>query len=361
MPKSDFPPRPVVVLGAGAWGTALAIAASRHAPTCLWARDPALTEQMSQQRENTRYLPGITLPEHLLLTSNLDEALAFASVKVTGANTAPPGLLVLGVPLAGLRHLCAALGEKLSRQLAAQLSPKPQLLAGIVWTCKGLEAETGKLPSEVAHESLHAVSDIPTGVLSGPSFAREVAQGLPVALTIASQDPSLRRATISALHGGPMRVYANQDVIGVEVGGALKNVMAIACGISEGLGLGTNARAALITRGLAEMTRFGEALGAQSATFSGLTGLGDLVLTATGDLSRNRQVGIEIGRGKSLNEVLATGLTAEGARCAQAVLQRANALGVELPITRAVCQVLFEGVTPLDAVTRLLSRVATSE
>jgi glycerol-3-phosphate dehydrogenase (NAD(P)+) len=177
-------------------------------------------------------------------------------------------------------------------------------------------------------------------VLSGPSFAREVAQGLPVALTIASQDTALRRATIAALHGGAMRVYANQDVIGVEVGGALKNVMAIACGIGEGLGLGTNARAALITRGLAEMTRFGEALGAHSATFSGLTGLGDLVLTATGDLSRNRQVGLEIGRGKSLNEVLATGLTAEGARCAQAVLKRASqssALNYQLPMRCARC------------------------
>lgn len=361
MLKAEQPPRPVVVLGAGAWGTALAIAASRHAPTCLWARDAALAERMSEKHENTRYLPGINLPDNIVCTSSLDQALAFASAKVTGTGISPPGLLILGVPLAGLRNLCSELGEKLSRQLVSQLSPKPQILAGIVWTCKGLEAESGKLPSEVAHESLHAVPDIPTGVLSGPSFAREVAQGLPVALTIASHDPNLRRATISALHGGSMRVYANQDVIGVEVGGALKNVMAIACGIGEGLGLGTNARAALITRGLAEMTRFGEALGAQSATFSGLTGLGDLVLTATGDLSRNRQVGIEIGRGKSLNEVLATGLTAEGARCAQAVQSRAAALGVELPITHAVCQVLFDGVAPLDAVTRLLSRVATSE
>lgn len=361
MQKPDSAPRRVAVLGAGAWGTALAIAASRHAPTCLWARDAALAELTSRQRENTRYLPGITLPESLLITSDLDQALAFATTKVSGAGTGAPGLLILGVPLAGLRHLCTELGSRLSRQLAAQLSPKPQILAGIVWTCKGLEAQSGQLPSEVAHEALQAVPEIPTGVLSGPSFAREVAQGLPVALTIASQDPGLRRATITALHGGSMRVYANQDVIGVEVGGALKNVMAIACGIGEGLGLGTNARAALITRGLAEMTRFGEALGAQSATFAGLTGLGDLVLTATGELSRNRQVGIEIGRGKSLNEVLATGLTAEGARCAQAVLKRANALGVELPITHAVCQVLFDGVAPLDAVTRLLARVATSE
>jgi len=323
----------------------------------LWARDPALADQLALRRVNHRYLPGVTLPDNLLFTSSLEQALTHTTAKATGAS----GLLILSVPLAGLRTLCEELGEKLSRQLTAQLKPKPQTLSGIVWTCKGLEAETGKLPSEIALEALSAVPDIPTGVLSGPSFAHEVGQGLPVALTIASQDAALRRATIAALHGGAMRVYANQDVIGVEVGGALKNVMAIACGISEGLGLGTNARAALITRGLAEMTRFGEALGAQTATFSGLTGLGDLVLTATGDLSRNRQVGLEIGRGKSLSEVLATGLTAEGARCAQAVLKRATQLGVELPITHAVCEVLFEGVAPFEAVTRLLSRVATTE
>ena len=346
MHNAEQAPRPVAVLGAGAWGTALACAASRHAPTMLWARHPAFAEQLTARRENTRYLPGIALPDSLLFTSNLDHALAHTSARTPEA----AGLLILSVPLAGLRVLCTQLGEKLS-----------QPLTGIVWTCKGLEAETGMLPSEIAREALSAVPNIPTGVLSGPSFAREVAQGLPVALTIASHDAALRRATIAALHGGAMRVYANQDVIGVEVGGALKNVMAIACGIGEGLGLGTNARAALITRGLAEMTRFGEALGAHSATFSGLTGLGDLVLTATGDLSRNRQVGLEIGRGKSLNEVLATGLTAEGARCAQAVLKRASELGVELPITHAVCEVLFEGVAPFEAVTRLLSRVATTE
>ena len=355
----EHAPRPVAVLGAGAWGTALASAASQHGPTMLWARNPRLAEQLSATRENTRYLPGIALPDGLLFTANLDQALSHAQSK--GADA--PGLLILGVPLAGLRALCLELSKKLCqpRHPTAQIAPQRQTLAGIVWTCKGLEAETSKLPSEIALEALSAIADIPTGVLSGPSFAREVAQGLPVALTIASRDAALRRATIAALHGGPMRVYANQDVIGVEVGGALKNVMAIACGIGEGLGLGTNARAALITRGLAEMTRFGEALGAQSATFSGLTGLGDLVLTATGDLSRNRQVGIAIGRGQSLKDVLATGLTAEGARCAQAVLKRATQLGVELPITHAVCEVLFEGVAPFEAVSRLLSRVATTE
>jgi len=356
MQKTEHPPRPVAVLGAGAWGTALASAASQHGPTMLWARSPALAEQLSTKRENTQYLTGIKLPDGLLFTANLDEALVHAQSNGSVA----PGLLLLGVPLAGLRALCLALSERLS-PLAAQTASQRQTLAGIVWTCKGLEAETSKLPSEIALEALSAIADIPTGVLSGPSFAREVAQGLPVALTIASRDAALRRATIAALHGGSMRVYANQDVIGVEVGGALKNVMAIACGIGEGLGLGTNARAALITRGLAEMTRFGEALGAQSATFSGLTGLGDLVLTATGDLSRNRQVGIAIGRGQSLKEVLATGQTAEGARCAQAVLRRATQLGVELPITHAVCEVLFEGVAPFEAVSRLLSRVATTE
>ncbi len=355
--KSDHPLRPVAVLGAGAWGTALACAASRLAPTILWARNASLADQLNKSRENAQYLPGITLPAQLLLTANLDEALAHAQAKGTGT----AGLLILGVPLAGLRALCTELGEKLSQQLSTQSSSSPQPLVGIVWTCKGLEAESGKLPSEIAHEALSAVPNIPTGVLSGPSFAREVAQGLPVALTIASHDAALRRATISALHGGSMRVYANQDVIGVEVGGALKNIMAIASGIGEGLGLGTNARAALITRGLTEMTRFGEALGAQSATFSGLTGLGDLILTATGDLSRNRQVGIAIGQGQSLSEILATGLTAEGARCAQAVLQRATQLGVELPITHAVCEVLYQGVAPFEAVSRLLSRVAKTE
>lgn len=360
MPKTTPPSRPVAVLGAGAWGTALAIVASRRGPTLLWARQAAQAEQLSALRQNTRHLPDIDLPSPLLFTSSLDEALAFV-VPAEPSSPTPPGLLILGVPLAGLRDLCAALALKLSRAAQIEQGYSPQMPLGIVWTCKGLEASSGMLPSEVAREALLALPNIPTGVLSGPSFAREVAQGLPVALTIASQDVGLRRATIAALHGGSVRVYASQDVMGVEVGGALKNIMAIACGIGDGLGLGANARAALITRGLAEMTRFGDALGAQSATFSGLTGLGDLVLTATGELSRNRQVGLAIGQGKTLAEVLTGGLTAEGARCAQAVLKRAATLGVELPITQAVCQVLFDGVAPLDAVTRLLARVATTE
>ena len=313
----------------------------------LWARDTKLAHLINTQHLNARYLPAITLPDSLACTADLSQALAHAQ------RGAAPGLLILGVPLAGLRALC--------EQLAEQLAPLTPRLAGIVYTCKGLEADTGQLPSEVAFSALSAIRHIPTGVVSGPSFALEVARGLPVALTVASQSAALREATIQALHGGNIRVYTSHDVLGVEVGGALKNIMAIACGVGDGLGLGTNARAALITRGLAEMTRFGEALGAQAATFAGLTGLGDLVLTATGELSRNRQLGLAIGQGQALDALLASGLTAEGARCARAVRERARKLNVKMPITDAVCDVLFENVKPLDAVTRLLSRVATTE
>ena len=341
------PPR-VCVLGAGAWGTALALSAAARGPVCLWARSAEMANEMSARRENARYLPGIALPDSLYVTHHLPEALAHASQGDS------PGLIVLGVPLAGLRH---AFGL-----VAAELLGKSANLAGLIWTCKGLDAESGQLPHEIAQQAWRESNmDLPCGVLSGPSFAREVAEGLPVALTVASFNTLLRQTTIQAFHGGSIRVYASQDLVGVEVGGAMKNVMAIACGISDGLGLGTNARAALITRGLAEMTRFGVALGAQPATFAGLTGLGDLVLTATGDLSRNRLVGLRIGKGESLEQILAQGITAEGARCARAVLHRARHLGIELPITEAVCQVLFEGVSPRTAVTRLLAREARTE
>ena len=347
MPASLKSAHPVAVLGAGAWGSALANAASANAPTLLWGRDPALVASMRTAGVNARYLPGIPLARSLRFTDSIEEALAHVT-------TGPaPGLIILGVPTAGLRAICTEISDRLATQ-ASQLT-------GIIWTCKGMEAPTGLLPHEIVQESLSPLMHARTGVLSGPSFALEVARGLPVALTVASLSQDLRQATIDALHGGAVRVYASPDVVGVEVGGALKNIMAIACGIADGLQLGTNARAALITRGLAEMTRFGEALGAQVGTFAGLTGLGDLVLTATGDLSRNRLVGLEIGRGRSLADILAGGLTAEGARCAGAVLQRARSLGVDLPITEAVCGVLFSGVAPRKAVTHLLARVAKSE
>lgn len=347
MPSTPRIDQRIAVLGAGAWGNALAIAASANASTMMWARNPELISEIQQTGLNSRYLPGIKLPKALICTADLDQAIDHA------ASGAAPGLLILGVPLAGLRQIC--------HDIAKALKKSGRKVAGIIWTCKGLEAETGKLPSEIAREALVEIPELPVGVLSGPSFALEVAQNKPVALTIASTDSVLREACIRALHGGTIRVYASTDVIGVEVGGALKNVIAIACGISDGLGLGTNARAALITRGLAEIARFGEALGAQASTFSGLTGLGDLVLTATGDLSRNRQVGLAIGQGQSLAEILAQGLTAEGARCAKAVLQRANDLGIDLPITRAVCDVLYHQVAPRLAVSKLLARDATTE
>ncbi|GAB1834336.1 NAD(P)H-dependent glycerol-3-phosphate dehydrogenase [Achromobacter xylosoxidans] len=334
----------VAVLGAGSWGTALAAAASRRQPTVLWARDPAQATDMAARHENARYLPGIALPQTLTLSSDLDATLR--SLKQDGA----AGLIILGVPVAGLAATCAELAHRLPA-LGLQDTP-------IVWTCKGFEADTARLPHEIVREALPGAIG---GALSGPSFAREVAQGLPVALTVASDNAALRAATTQALHGAALRVYANADLVGVEVGGALKNVIAVACGIGDGLALGTNARAALITRGLAEMTRFGVALGAQPETFAGLTGLGDLVLTATGELSRNRRVGLEIGAGRKLADILASGVTAEGVRCARAALERARAIGVELPITEAVCAVLFEGVAPMTAVSALLARNARDE
>ncbi|SAI50617.1 glycerol-3-phosphate dehydrogenase [NAD(P)+] [Bordetella ansorpii] len=337
----------VAVLGAGSWGTALAAAAARRHPTLLWARDAARVGTMARDHENARYLPGVALPPALRFSADIDDALAFLHAGPE------PGLIILGVPVAGLDALCRDLAQRLPRH---GLEDAP-----LVWTCKGFEEDTGRLPHEIAQHALAGLPGWRGGVLSGPSFAREVAQGLPVALTAASTLPDVSNLTIAALHGGAMRVYASADVVGVEVGGALKNVIAVACGIADGLALGTNARAALITRGLAEISRFGVALGAQPETFSGLTGLGDLVLTATGELSRNRRVGLEIGAGRKLAEILASGITAEGVRCARAVMQRARSLDVELPITEAVCAVLFDGVAPMTAVSALLAREARHE
>ena len=350
MKKPDGPKRPVLVLGAGAWGSALAISAAKQGVTTLWGRDPALMQDMAEHKQNRRYLPGIEFPLSLHATSDFEAALTEVS------STTNPGLIIIGTPIAGLRALCHDLADWFSKPDRSAAS-----IVGIIWTCKGLEIGTGELPHEIASHSFASQPKLVTGVLSGPSFAKEVAAGLPVALTVASDDTRLRMATIDALHGGAVRVYGSDDVTGVEVGGALKNIIAIACGIADGLGLGTNARAALITRGLAEITRFGCALGAQAATFAGLTGLGDLVLTATGELSRNRQVGLAIGKGHSAIEVLGQGMTAEGARCALAVRERSKQLRLTLPITEAVCAVLFEGISPLDAVGQLLSREPTIE
>lgn len=336
----------VAVLGAGAWGTALAAAAARLHPTLLWARDAAHAAAISSAHENIRYLPGVRLPATLGCTDSMDAVYAHL-------RDGDQALIILGVPVAGLQAACAGLALGLPAHGLGH--------AAVAWTCKGFEADTGRLPHEVVAQALAAVPALGTGVLSGPSFAREVAQGLPVALTIASPSADVRELAMAGLHGGNVRVYASQDVVGVEVGGAVKNVIAIACGIADGLDMGANARAALVTRGLAEMTRLGVALGAQAETFAGLTGLGDLVLTTTGDLSRNRRAGLEIGRGRPLADILAGGMTAEGVRCARATLQRARALGVDMPITEAVSRVLFENLAPRDAVQLLLGREAGFE
>ena len=331
----------VAVLGAGAWGTALAGHLARaHENTVLWARDASLIGALADTHENARYLAGVALPHSLRYESDLVVALDHAS--------GDAALVVLATPVAGLRAMLRTMRDM------------GRVPAHFVWLCKGFEAQTQLMPHQVVAAELPDHGS--NGVLSGPSFAREVAAGLPVALTVASASAACRERTLGAFHHGAMRIYTGDDVVGVEVGGAVKNVLAIATGISDGLGLGLNARAALITRGLAEMTRLGVTLGGRAETFMGLTGLGDLILTATGDLSRNRTVGMQLASGRTLDDILgALGHVAEGVRCAQAVLALARDHGIEMPITQAVCSVLFDGVTPRDAVSALLRRDAKAE
>ncbi len=324
----------LTVLGAGAWGTALAVStASRH-PTRLWARDPAQAGQMRSLRRNMRYLPEVVLPPALHITYDFDAARAFAA----------DGLVIVATPMAGLDGMLRRLGAH---------------RGGVLWLCKGFAPDTGALGHEIAR-ALNVSSSV--GVLSGPSFAIEVARGQPTALVAASSDDALCEQAVEALHSDSLRVYTSNDPVGVEVGGAVKNVLAIATGIADGMALGLNARAALITRGLAEMTRLGVALGARGETFMGLSGLGDLVLTATGDLSRNRSVGLMLAQGLSLPTILADlGHVAEGVGTAPMVLRRAQALGVDMPITQAVVQVLEGSTTPAQALEQLMGRGARPE
>jgi len=323
----------LTVLGAGAWGTALAIAAARRHPVLLWARDAAQAQRMAAERGNARYLPKAAWPERLAVTSDHAAAVAHAQ----------GGLLIVATPMAALREQLAALPED----------------ACALWLCKGVESATGALGHQIAASVLPRAS---VGVLSGPSFAQEVAAGCPTALVAASADPALCELAVNALHGESLRVYRSSDVVGVEVGGAVKNVLAIATGIADGLGLGLNARAALITRGLAEMTRLGVALGAQADTFAGLSGLGDLVLTATGDLSRNRQVGLMLAQGLELPAILQRlGHVAEGVHCADTVTRLAYEHGVSMPIADAVSAVLHRRLAPRDAVLALMRRDARFE
>ena len=334
----------IIVLGAGAWGTAVAMSAAQHPAghaVTLWARDAAQAAQMQTQRHNARYLPGITLPPSLTLAHG-----DFAALW-TGAD-----LVIVATPMAALRGMLQALHG---------------CTAPVAWLCKGFEAvPAGADPASfglLAHEIQAQIApDLIAGVFSGPSFAQEVALGQPTALVAASPHVQVRDALVSAFHSPSVRVYANEDIVGVEVGGAVKNVLAIATGLCDGLALGLNARAALITRGLAEMTRLGLALGARPDTFMGLSGLGDLVLTATGDLSRNRRVGMLLAEGKTLPQAVESlGHVAEGVYSARTVAQRAAQLGVDMPITRAVVALLDGQLTPADAVVTLMGRGPASE
>jgi glycerol-3-phosphate dehydrogenase (NAD(P)+) len=325
----------IAVLGAGAWGTAISVVLCARHEVRLWARDAALASALAADRSNRRYLPGFELPPAIVPTGDLSRALDGAELILAAVTTA--GLR------ATLRAARAARGE-----------------APVVWLCKGFEGGQAKLPHQICAEEL--ASGTPRAVLSGPSFAEEVARGLPAALTLASGDAGFARSAARAVHGAALRIYPSEDVAGVEVAGAVKNVIAIATGVCDGLELGLNARAALITRGLAEMTRLGVALGGRPETFMGLAGAGDLILTCTGDLSRNRRVGLELARGASLDQALRElGHVAEGVSTAPAVERLARDKGVEMPITSTVCRVLSARVSARDAVRELLQRDLRAE
>lgn len=339
----------ITVIGAGAFGTAMAVSAALHPAghaVTLWARGSDQLEQLRSERCNARYLPGIALPPGVALSGQDPAAL-----------TEGAGLVIVATPMAALRDVLGRLQDCRSP---------------VAWLCKGLEAAAPYVSLHagqtcavglMAHEVCAQVAPrLQAGVLSGPSFALEVARGQPTALVAASVHASVREALVEAFHSPTMRVYANEDIVGVEVGGAVKNVLAIATGLCDGLALGLNARAALITRGLAEMTRLGQALGARTDTFMGLSGLGDLVLTATGDLSRNRRVGQLLAQGQTLQEAVASlGHVAEGVYCARSVVQRARAMGVDMPISEAVVALLDGDIGPPQALARLMARGPVDE
>lgn len=324
----------IAVIGGGAWGTALAVCAADTHRVTLWARDAAQADAMATSRNNQRYLPGIALPDGLHLSGGLAQI---------GQVLAGQDLIVVATPMSGLREALHAVRH---------------VKTPVAWLCKGFETAKNESFGLLAHELCAlAAPEIIAGVLSGPSFAHEVARGQPTALVAASQHAAVRDALVAAFHSPKLRVYASDDLAGVEVGGAVKNVLAIAAGLCDGLGLGLNARAALITRGLAEMSRLGVALGAKAETFTGLSGLGDLVLTATGNLSRNRKVGLALAEGKTPSEIMAgLGHVAEGVYCAKSVVQRAESLKVDMPISRAVVALLDGRLTPLQAVAELMGR-----
>jgi glycerol-3-phosphate dehydrogenase (NAD(P)+) len=385
----------IAVLGSGAWGTALAVSfAPRHQVT-LWARDAQQVEAMRSTRRNQRYLPDISLPAELKLSSDLGETLdgvelVIVAVPVaalratlqqiashfplsnstplkaphlnpdgtTGHSTVPTSGQVAGyLPQAGEEA-----NEKRGKQAIRDADARKDIVGfpAVIWVCKGFESGTSQLPHQIVADTLPA--HFPRGVLSGPSFAQEVARSLPTALTLASSDGEFAQRTAKALHHSRLRIYSSTDVIGVEIGGAIKNVLAIAAGICDGMQMGLNARAALLTRGLAEMTRLGLQMGGRAETLGGLSGVGDLILTCTGDLSRNRQVGMLLAQGKSLSNILdQLGHVAEGVYTAREVNNIAHQRKVEMPICEAVYRVLYENLSADKAVEALLSRQPGNE
>ncbi|PJK11707.1 glycerol-3-phosphate dehydrogenase [Lysobacteraceae bacterium NML120232] len=323
---------PIAVLGAGSWGTALAALLARqgHAVT-LWGRDEKIASAIDREHENPRYLPGIALPENLRATTDLATALQGAA------------WVLVVTP----SHAFAQTLKKL-----APLRPQG---AGVAWATKGFEPGSGRFLHEVAVEILGEA--VPLAVVTGPSFAKEVTLGLPTALTVHSDNAAFAQTVAEAMHGPAFRAYTGNDMVGAELGGAMKNVLAVATGVADGMALGLNARAGLITRGLNEVLRLAHAIGGKPETLMGLAGLGDLVLTCTGDLSRNRRLGLALGQGKSIDEaVREIGQVVESIQTADEVMRQAEKHGVELPISRAVQQVLHGEVTPETALRQLLAR-----
>src|SRR5450432_3570708 len=325
------PPR-LAVIGAGSWGTALAALAVRnHIPTMLWGRDPGQIDTINREHRNIRYLPGIDLPAGLQATADLKVALADAE------------LVLVVVPSHAFNATLHA------------LVPYRPAAAGVAWATKGFEPGSGRFLHEVAAEALGP--DVPLAIVTGPSFAREVAQGLPTAVTVHSENDDFARLVAHTLHGPTFRAYTGSDVQGAELGGAMKNVLAVATGVADGMNLGLNARAGLITRGLNEMLRLNAALGGRPETLMGLAGLGDLVLTCTGDLSRNRRLGLALGRGQSIPAAVEEiGQVIESVDTADEVMRLANRHGIELPISALVQRVLHEEITPADGLRQLLAR-----
>lgn len=320
----------LTLLGAGAWGTALAIAFAEGNRVTLWSREADVAVDLQNTRENKRFFPGFHLPESVRVETDFAAAIADAEI------------LIVATPIAGLRPTV-----ELLKSLASRVP--------LLWVCKGFEAGSGKLPHQVVGEILGPAALF--GALSGPSFAEEVAAGQPTAVALAANDPAFARQAARALHATRLRIYANDDLVGVEVGGAVKNVLAIATGVCDGLGLGLNSRAALMTRGLAEIARLGVALGAQRETFMGLAGMGDLILTCTGDLSRNRRVGLALAENKSLPQILEElGHVAEGVYTARETDRLARALGVDMPISQAVAAVLDGRLSARQALQQLMAR-----